>query len=149
MPLLHDPRYKAETVRRVKALRPDTERRWGRMSVGQMLWHVNQAMEGALGHIVVDPARPPLPLPRPLLKLLVLNAPWGKGAPTLKQWIPRDDGHDFASERDRCLRLLEEIASRPIGDAWPDSPMLGRMRGKDVSRLHAKHLNHHLTQFGV
>ena len=27
--------------------------------------------------------------------------------------------------------------------------MLGRMSGTDVTRLHAKHLNHHLTQFGV
>ena len=117
------------------------------MSVGQMLWHVNEAMEAALGHIVVDRAR--APLPRPLLKFLVLNAPWGKGAPTLKRWIPQADNYDFASERDRCVRLLEELTSKPLDDAWPDSPMLGRMSGKDVSRLHAKHLNHHLTQFGV
>jgi hypothetical protein len=32
---------------------------------------------------------------------------------------------------------------------WPTHPMLGRMSGSEVSRLHAKHLHHHLTQFGV
>ena len=57
--------------------------------------------------------------------------------------------YDFAAEHDRCLRLVDELTSKPLDDAWPDSPMLGRMNGSEVSRLHAKHLNHHLTQFGV
>ena len=147
MPALHDAQYKAEILRRLKTLAPDAERRWGKMSVSQMLWHVNESMEGALGRIVAEPLK--LPLPRALIKFLVLNAPWGKGAPTLKRWIPQSDSYDFASERDRCCRLVEELTSKPLNDAWPDSPMLGRMRGSEVSRLHGKHLNHHLKQFGV
>jgi hypothetical protein len=134
-------------VRRLGALRPDSDRRWGKMSVTQMLWHVNEAMEGALGRVEAEPMT--VPLPRPLLKLLVLNAPGGTGAPTLKRWIPQADRYDFVSERDRCCRLVEEIAAKPMIAAWPDSPTLGKMSGVDVSRLHAKHLNHHLTQFGV
>jgi hypothetical protein len=66
------------------------------------VWHVNQAMESALG--------------------LALN---------------------------RCLRLVEELAAKPLDSEWPASPTLGRMSGNDVSRLQAKHLHHHLTQFGV
>ena len=102
-PQLHDAQCKAETLRRLKTLRPDAQRRWGKMSVAQMLWHVNEAMEGALGRITIDAAKPPIPLPRPVLKFLVLNAPWGKGAPTLKRWIPQHDSYDFAAEHDRCL----------------------------------------------
>jgi hypothetical protein len=144
---LHDAGDRAEILRRLKALRPDADRRWGKMSVGQMLWHVSVAMEGALGRGEVDAMK--VPLPRPVMKFIVINMPWPKGAPTLKQWIPQSESHDFSSERDRCCRLVDEIASKPLGDAWPDSPTLGRMSGRDVSRLHAKHLNHHLTQFGV
>ena len=147
MALLHDSAYKAEVLRRLNALGPDTNRRWGKMSVAQMLWHVNEAMEGALGRSIAEPVR--MPLPRPLIKFLVLNVPWGKGAPTLKRWIPQSDTYNFASERERCRRLVDELASRPLTDTWPDSPSLGRMSGREVSRLHAKHLNHHLTQFGV
>ena len=146
---LHDADYKAGILRRLKSLRPDAARRWGKMSVSQMLWHVNEAMEGALGRIPIENAKPPIPLPRPLLKLLVLNAPWGKGAPTLKRWVPQHDSYEFAAERERCCRLIDEITAKPLHDAWADSPTLGRMSGKDVSRLHAKHLNHHLTQFGA
>jgi hypothetical protein len=145
--LLHDPPHKAEILRRLKTLSPNAARRWGKMSVSQMLWHVNEAMEGALGRIQAEPMK--VPLPRPLLKFLVLNFPWGKGAPTRKRWVPQSDNYDFASEQTRCLRLVDELASKPLDDAWPDSPTLGRMTGNEVSRLHAKHLNHHLTQFGV
>ena len=147
MALLHDPQHGAQILRRLKALSPDAARRWGKMSVTQMLWHVNEAMEGALGRIQAEPMK--VPLPRPLLKFLVLNFPWGKGAPTLKRWVPKSDNYDFASEHARCLRLVGELASKPLDDAWPDSPTLGRMTGNEVSRLQAKHLNHHLTQFGV
>ena len=149
MPRLHDPAYKAEIMRRLRQLRPDSARRWGKMSVAQMLWHVNEAMEGALGRIPMDRVKPPIPLPRALLKFLVLNAPWGKGAPTLKRWVPQHDGYDFAAEHARCLRLVDEVTTKPVGDDWPESPTLGHMTGDQVSRLQAKHLNHHLTQFGA
>jgi hypothetical protein len=144
---LHDVHDRAEILRRLDALRPDAQKRWGKMSVTQMLWHVNEAMEGALGRNVEEPIR--VPLPRVLLKFVVLNVPWGKGARTLKRWIPKSDSYDFDVEHDRCRRLIAELASKSIDDRWADSPSLGRMTGREVSRLHAKHLNHHLTQFGV
>jgi hypothetical protein len=149
MPSLHDPQCKADVLRRVKSLRPDSDRRWGKMSVAQMLWHVNEAMESALGRIHVDAMKLPIPLPRAVVKFAVLNLPWGKGAPTLKRWVPEHDRYDFAAERDRCCRLIEDLTAKSLADTWPESPTLGRMRGSEVSRLHAKHLNHHLRQFGV
>ena len=147
MPVLHDERYRADILRRLDALGPDSRGKWGRMSVSQMLWHVNEALEGALGHVTVAPEN--VPLPRPLMKFIVINLPWPKGAPTLKRWVPQNDRYDFAAERSRCVRLVTELTSRPLNADWPDSPTLGRMSGTDVSRLQAKHLNHHLTQFGV
>ena len=147
MALLHDDRYKADIVRRVQSLTPQSRGRWGKMSVSQMLWHVNEALEGAL--VSVPEAPEWVPLPRPLLKFLVLNLPWVRGAPTRKRWVPQQEKYDLAAERDRCLRLINELTSRPVDANWADSPTLGPMSGKDVSRLQAKHLNHHLTQFGV
>ncbi len=147
MPLLHDAQYKTEIVRRVKALRADSRPRWGKMSVSQMLWHVNEALEDALGRPIASPQRGALP--RPLMKLVVLNLPWPKGSPTLARWVPRQEQYDFAAEQARCLRLIEQVAAKPLDSAWPESPSLGKMSGRDTSRLQAKHLNHHLTQFGV
>lgn len=146
MSKLHDAGYRSAIETRIRQLRPDSPRRWGKISVGQMLWHVNEAMETALGRVKLPSEK--VPLPRPLMKFIVINMPWPKGAPTLSRWVARKD-HDFAEERDRCLRLIDDLAARRLEDDWPPSPLLGRMSGTDVTRLHAKHLNHHLKQFGV
>lgn len=146
MPTLHDPANRGSIVSRIRALRPDSERRWGKMTVDQMLWHVNEALAGALGKISLPPEK--APLPRPIMKFLVINLPWPKGAPTSAPYKARA-AHDFEAERARCLRLIDELAAKPLESEWPDSPMLGRMTGRDHTRMQAKHLNHHLTQFGV
>jgi DinB superfamily len=146
MPKLHDAVYRSAIQGRIRTLRPDSQRVWGKMSVGQMLWHVNEAMEAALGLVRLPPAK--TPLPRPLMKLIVINLPWPRGAPTLPSWVAGKE-YDFAAERERCLRLIDDLAAKRIDDEWPSSPTLGRMSGMDVTRLHAKHLNHHLKQFGV
>ena len=146
MPMLHDASYRAETVRRLRALRPDSPRRWGKMSADQMLWHVNCALENAVGTREIPAAK--LPIPRALLKFIVMHLPWGKGNPTAPELIASAN-YDFESERAKCIGLVESLASKSLAEPWSDHPAFGRMSGRDTSRLHAKHLNHHLTQFGV
>lgn len=146
MATLHDDAYRSEVVKRVRQLRPDSPRRWGKMSVDQMLWHINTGLASALGQIQVPPQKPPLP--RALLKFVILNLPWPKGAPTLPTLVATGS-YDFDAERARCLQLIDEFAAKKIDNEWPLHPTFGRISGRDVSRLHAKHLNHHLTQFGV
>ena len=146
MPMLHDAAYRASIETRVRALGPDAQRRFGKMTVSQMLWHVNEAMEIALGtkHTV----RHKSAVPGPVLKFFVLNLPWPKGAPTLPIFVAKAE-HDFDAERARCLRLIGQLAAKELESEWPENPVFGKVRGRDVTRLHAKHLNHHLTQFGV
>ena len=146
MAMLHDGNFRAEIQNRIRTLNRDTKPRWGTMSVDQMLWHVNGFLEMALGRIDVPPRR--VPFAGPLLKFVVLHFPWGKGAPTLPDFVARAR-HDFESEQTRCLRLIEEMASRDLNGPWPPNPLFGKVTGRDVTRLHAKHLDHHLRQFGA
>ena len=83
-----------------------------------------------------------------MLKFIVMNLPWGKGNPTAPEFIATSN-HDFEGERAKCIELVEVLASKPMDGSWSDHPAFGRMSGRDVSRLQAKHLNHHLTQFGA
>lgn len=148
MPLLHDDDARAAIRARVAALRPDMTPRWGRMSVDQMLWHVNYGLDGALGRATAKPVKLPLPLPRAIVRALVLFAPWPKGAPTMPELIARER-YDFDAERARCLALVDEVGRAPIDAPWPVHPAFGPMSGRAWSRLQAKHLDHHLTQFGA
>lgn len=146
MPTLHDPSVFASIRSRLESLRPDATPKWGSMTVDQMLWHVNQTMEQCVGRFT--PPAGKKPLPAPLLKFLVLNMPWPRGAPTNPAFVAQAR-HDFAAERARSLSLIDEIAKRDIRADWPVNGDFGRMTGKDWSRLQAKHLDHHLRQFGA
>ena len=146
MPSLHDTANRSQLVTRVQALRPDAERRWGTMTVDQMLWHVSDALALSLGEISIPPEK--APMPRWLLKFIVLNLPWGKGAPTHPAFVAKRS-YDFHAEHSRCLRLIDATARMDLNAAWPTHPVYGPITGRQVSRLMAKHLNHHLTQFGV
>ncbi len=146
MSILHDERYRADIKKRVLQLHPGSERQWGKMSVDQMLWHVNEALDVALGNIPAGPQKSPLP--RFLMKFIVINLPWPKGAPTLPMFVA-EGSRSFESERDRCLRLIDEFASRRLEGDWAPSPLFGPLSGVEASKLQAKHLNHHLKQFAV
>lgn len=146
MKMLHDPVHRAEVEKRLAALRSDSPRKWGTMSVDQMLWHVNRTLQLHLGEITAPRLR--VPLPRSVMKFLVLNIPWPKGAPTLAALVAKEQ-HDFALERQRCLELLDRFARRRLDEEWPENPIFGKVSGNDLSRLQAKHLDHHFRQFGV
>jgi len=116
------------------------------MAPDQMLWHVNRALAVAMGDVQVDSQRPPLP--RPVMKFLVLKMPWPKNAPTNPAFVAKDR-YDFEAERGRCLTLIEKFSQKPLDGVWQEHPFFGRMTGSELSQLQARHLDHHLTQFGV
>ncbi len=145
MPMLHDPRTCAEITERVQALRAESPRQWGRMSVDQMVWHVNQGLLNALGQLQCAPARVPVPF---LVKPLVLNLPWPKGVRTMPEFVAVSE-HDFVKERERCLRLVDDFTRRDLDARWDDHMGFGRMTGEDWSRLMYKHMDHHLRQFSA
>jgi hypothetical protein len=146
MSVIHDPAVRAAIEARIRQLTRTTRGRWGKMSVDQMLWHVNKAMAVAMGVEKVTQDR--APIPRSWIKFAVLRMPWTRNAPTNPGFVPKSE-HDFETERARCLWLIEQMVERPIAGVWDDHPMFGKMTGRDVSQLTAKHLNHHLSQFGV
>lgn len=148
MSLLHDPGVRDAIKNRVAALRADAKRQWGRMTVDQMLWHVNCGLENSLGRYEVK--EHPIPLvPNALVKWAVLTLPWRRGkTPTAPEFVAKQQ-YDFGAEQARLLHLVDEVTSRPTASPWPRSSFMGEMSGGDWSRLHAKHLDHHLSQFGA
>lgn len=143
---LHDPAVRADIRSRVQSLTPNSTRGWGKMSVDQMLWHCNAALDFTVGR--GEDTAIAIPLPKFVLRLMILNMPWPKGARTYPAWIA-GDRYDFEVEKARCLSLIDEMTAKPLDSAWPKSPALGNMSGEDWSRLQAKHLEHHLRQFGA
>ena len=116
--MLHDENYRTQIIDRIRHLRRDTPRRWGKMSADQMLWHVNSGLLMALGQIDVPPRK--LPMPRPLVRFFVLNLPWPKGVPTMPMFVASGSvrlriGTRAVPAADRSAR--SEGARRALADA--------------------------------
>ena len=146
MPILHDPSVRSALEARLDALRADSPRQWGQMSVGQMLWHVNQFMAAAIGEATLETQKSPIPAP--IMKFFLIYMPWPKSAPTNKSAVPGGE-HDFEAERTRCKSLIAKFVSRPMKGAWPVDPSFGPVSGTFASKLQAKHLDHHFRQFSA
>ena len=145
--LMHDPGRGDELRRRVRALTPGTTPLWGKMTVDQMLHHVNLVLLESLGEHTPEPNI--RGLPPALVRWAILNIPWGKGAPTRPDMlIPPGQRYDFEQEKAACLSMIDRFLAHPMETPWPRSANF-TMTGRHWSQLQYKHLNHHLTQFGV
>src|SRR4051794_21503696 len=141
--LLHDTGRGAELKQRLEALTPGATPRWAKMSVDQMLHHVNLVLAESLGEHVAQPNV--RGLPKPLVRWVILNLPWGKSAPTRPDMlIPQGQRYDFAQEKARCLSMIDRFLATPMSEPWPPSANFA-MTGRHWSQLQYKHLNHHLT----
>lgn len=57
---IFDPEVRADLVRRVNCLSPESERHWGKMTAGQMLVHTTGQLRIGLGELEVQPRRLPM-----------------------------------------------------------------------------------------
>ena len=145
---LHDAGRRADLKDRLARLRPDATARWGRMSVDQMLWHLATVLSAATGRI--DVPRQPSFFKRYLFKWVALYGPYPKGkAPTAPPFNARDRRFDFDAEGARLIELIDAMGAKPVDDAWPQHPAFGALSGRQWTHLQARHVDHHLKQFGV
>src|SRR6185503_413098 len=145
--LLHDSGVGASVKKRVESLSATMTPTWGKMSVDQMLHHVNLSLAESLGEYQAK--RSVKGIPRSWVRWMILNGPWGKGAPTRPDmYIAQGQRYDFAQEKTRTLSMLDRILAKPMQSEWPESANFP-MEGRHWSQLHYRHVDHHLRQFGV
>jgi Protein of unknown function (DUF1569) len=145
-------RDKAEVLRRLRALRCDSARRWGRMSAHQMVCHLSDGYRILTGERRTELADSRLP--RPIMKAIALYLPleWPPGiltTPDLDQDIGGTRPIDFASDVAELARLLDRVSLLERGSAERLHPMFGPMSAAAWMRWAYLHADHHLRQFGV
>ena len=143
-----------EILRRLRALRPDSARRWGRMSVHQMVCHCSDALRMGMGELPVSEGS--YPVPRVLVKWIALYVPlpWPPGRISTRPEIDQACGAgtrpaDFAADVAELAALLERFTATNPTLPWPPHPTFGPMSGRAWLRWGYLHMDHHLRQFGV
>lgn len=139
-----------EVIERINALTPSTQGKWGKMSVDQMLAHCNVSYE-----LIYENKHPkPNAFMKLILKLLVKNKVvseqlYQQNGQTAPQFIIRDD-KNFELEKNRLINYIKK--TQELGESHFDgkeSHSFGALNKTEWSNMFYKHLNHHLTQFGV
>lgn len=150
MKSMADPAVRREIELRILALTPEDQRRWGSMTVHQMICHLAEAYRCALGEKTAAMAG--TRIPRPLLKFAALRIPrqWPRGFPAppeidqSKRGTPPDEFHqDHAA----LLAAVRDFGTG-LSDPTPAHPYFGRMTVRDWQRWGYLHADHHLRQFG-
>ena len=143
----------AALAARLAALRPDTPRRWGTLTAGEMLCHLADSGASVLGQRPRS-GPPTLAGRRPFVKWAALytSLPWPKGVETRASVDPRAGGTcpgDFEEDRRRVITRLGELAAAPAATFAPTHLHFGPMSRRDWHRWAYRHVDHHLRQFGL
>ncbi|ABQ05760.1 DUF1569 domain-containing protein [Flavobacterium johnsoniae] len=137
-------------ISRINQLKIDSQPLWGKMSVDQMLAHCNVTYEMVYDNIHSKPNL----LMRLLLKLLakkqvVSEKPYPRNLGTAPQFIIKGDCN-FELEKNRLISYI--LKTQELGENEFDgkeSLSFGKLTSKEWNNMFAKHLDHHLSQFGV
>ncbi len=137
-------------IKRIDNLTPATQPEWGKMSVAQMLAHCNVTYEMTYENIHTKPGG----LMKLILKTLVKNkvvseTPYKQNNRTAPQFLIKET-KDFEVEKQRLINYI--IKTQQSGESFFDnkeSHSFGRLNVTEWNNMFYKHINHHLTQFGV
>ena len=139
-----------EIARRFAMLRPEAERRWGRMSVGGMLCHVDDSYRCVMGERPLSMAK--IAIPPKMAKFFALRCPmrWPRNLPTgetLRQGGGGTPPAEFTRDRAHLLETLGRfcVCTRLIAV----HPFFATMSKEDWMRWGYLHADHHLRQFSA
>ena len=139
-----------EIIARINKLSPDTPGKWGKMTVSQMLAHCSVTYE----YIFENRYKKPNMFMGFILKLMIKNLvvnekPYKPGSPTAPDFIINDT-RNFDNEKQRLIAFIRQ--TQALGGAHFDgkvSHSFGALNKTEWNNMFYKHLNHHLSQFGV
>ncbi|NBC56931.1 MAG: DUF1569 domain-containing protein [Bacteroidetes bacterium] len=139
-----------EVLNRLDKLSPDSQARWGKMNINQMLKHCQKPIKLAFGE---EKVKRPNILMRLMIKLmkptLYNDKLWKQGLPTAKSFVIKNE-QGFDNEKSKLSLLIERMHnSKSYFEPSRTHPIFGEMKYWMWGQSAYKHLDHHFRQFGV
>jgi hypothetical protein len=139
-----------ELISRIDKLMANTSPQWGKMNVSQMLAHCNVSFELTYENKHTKPTG----IKKFLLKLFVKKfvvgpKPYSKNTRTAPEFIIVDK-REFEVEKQRLINYI--LQTQKLGKNYFDGRdyhSFGILSGDEWNNLFYKHIDHHLSQFGV
>jgi len=120
------------------------------MTSPQMVCHLNRSLKMALGDLAI-PVRKTFLGNRVVRHLVIHRLPFPKGAPTspMLQTPAEEAAGRFEADRAEMRELVARFGRCVPEGIWAPHPAFGDLSGRDWGVLVARHMDHHLRQFGI
>ncbi len=150
LPNIFEQKVTDGVIQRINKLTPATQPKWGKMNVSQMLAHCCVTYE-----MLYDNKHPaPKGLVKLLLKLFVKNTvvsetPYKHNLRTGPAFLITTE-KEFNTEKTRLtdyIRKTQQLGEKQFEDR--ESLSFGKLNKEQWNNMFYKHLDHHLSQFGV
>jgi len=143
---------KQEVLQRLRLVKPESARRWGKMTSSQMVCHLNDSFKSVIGERPVSSVSNILG-PN-LIKWIALYLPihWPHGVPTRPENDQETGGTkptEFAADVRELEELVDRLTRADKDFSWGRHPLFAAMPDRDWLRWGYLHMDHHLRQFGV
>ena len=138
-------------IDRINSLTPEAQQKWGKMNAEQVLAHLNVAYS-----MVFEPEKHKKP--SFIAKFLLSNfvkpkltneLPYKQNLPTSPAFIISDE-RNFEEEKKKLIGNIQRVQQLGrIAFEGKEHLNFGEINAQGWNNMFAKHLNHHLEQFGV
>lgn len=139
-----------EIIARIHTLTNETQALWGKMHVAQMLAHCSVSYETIYTNKHPKPnAFVKFILKKFVKKYVVNEKPYKKSSQTAPYFIIADE-RDFETEKKKLIDYI--LKTQELGEnafEGKESVSFGSMTKNEWNNMLYKHLDHHLSQFGV
>ena len=135
-----------EIVDRINTLTPSTVPEWGKMNVAQMLAHCAEVIDVGNGKPLKGTPWYLKPFGGIVKKMVLSEKPYPKDLGTHPQYV-MGEPEDFNAQKERLLLSMKAMIA--LGRVAKKHPLMGHMSAEERGFAQYKHLDHHLTQFGV
>lgn len=147
MSSIFDKNDNQSVINRINTLKPDTAPLWGKMSVDQMLKHVNETILVPFGETQLKINFILKLLGRTLKKKMLISG-FGENSPSAKEFIFTGQ-YDFEETKNELIKNFSRFSEGHQSITVMNHPFWGKMTYEDWNILMWKHVDHHLRQFGV
>ncbi len=146
VPSLFDTSTREQILTRLKKLNATSQAQWGKLDAPRMLAHVIDTFEVTFAERPVEVKKNWLN--SAIGRWLIIDAPlpWPKGAPSSPVFWVTTPG-EFETDRARVRGYVERFG-KGTNQKFGPSPLMGQLSPEQWSRMHYRHLDWHLKQFG-
>lgn len=135
-----------ETLSRIDSLNKNSVCQWGKMTVGQMVWHCQFPF--AIGIKNKNKGNGNLFVKMFFKKQMYSDKPFRKNLPTVPTLKTKED-KNLHTEKAILRQLVTKFYECSTRKDWNPHPIFGKFTHEQWGKMEYKHLDHHLTQFGV